>query len=441
MEIKSPKNSNYAAIVVKINKTIELKGCDNIHAAIILGNHVIVSKDIKEGDFGVYFPPECQLSKEFAKYNNLYRKSEFNADSSKKGYLEETRRVKCIRLRGYKSEGTFMPLSCLYMVKDVNFTVGQEFDELNGVEICKKYVVKTIKTPGSGNKNSNKKSNKPVESKIIDNQFRFHLDTSMFYKNIHKFTPETLISITTKLHGTSGISSYVLCKKKLKWYERFLSKFVDVVNTKYDYIYSSRKVIKNPELNPNPQHYYKEDIWGIAHNELKDSLQEGYTFYYEIVGFTPNGTAIQKDYDYGCKSYSQGGAFAGQCEHKIYIYRITYTTPNGKVIEFSAKQVQDYCTKYGLTAVPEVFYGFAHDFLPVNDLTETEWQNAFLEKLKLYFNDHDCKLCYNKVPEEGVVIRIEDGLDCEAYKLKSFLFYERETKALDKGESNMEDEN
>ena len=26
----------------------------------------------------------------------------------------------------------------------------------------------------------------------------------------------------------------------------------------------------------------------------------------------------------------------------IYIYRITYTNPNGKVFEFSAKQVQDF---------------------------------------------------------------------------------------------------
>ena len=72
------------------------------------------------------------------------------------------------------------------------------------------------------------------------------------------------------------------------------SKFVST-DTKYDYIYSSRKVIKNEELNPNAQHYYKEDIWGIAHEELKPFLQKGMTFYYEIVGFLPNGGSIQKD--------------------------------------------------------------------------------------------------------------------------------------------------
>ena len=45
----------------------------------------------------------------------------------------------------------------------------------------------------------------------------------------------------------------------------------------------------------------------------------------------------------------------------------------------------------------------------------------------------------NIIPEEGVVIRIE-GYDFEAYKAKSERFYARETAQLDKGESNIEDE-
>ena len=49
-------------------------------------------------------------------------------------------------------------------------------------------------------------------------------------------------------------------------------------------------------------------------------------------------------------------------------------------------------------------------------------------------------MCKNEVPEEGCVVRIE-GLDFEAYKAKSEAFYARETKLLDKGESNIEDEN
>ena len=49
-------------------------------------------------------------------------------------------------------------------------------------------------------------------------------------------------------------------------------------------------------------------------------------------------------------------------------------------------------------------------------------------------------MCNNTVPEEGCVVRIE-GLEFEAYKQKSNRFYERETKNLDLGEINIEDEN
>lgn len=266
----------------------------------------------------------------------------------------------------------------------------------------------------------------------------------MLYKNLHKIHENSLISITYKLHGTSGISSKVLCKKKLNWGEKFLKWMgVNIIDTKYDYLYSSRKVIKNEELNPNAKHYYDEDIWKLADNKLKPFLQDGMTLYYEIVGYLPNGGSIQKDYDYG---YPKEKETFG-----IYIYRITYTNPSGKVFEFSAKQVQNWCEFNGLNPVPEIFYGYAGDLF---DNTKVELNNGnlsveqictfnqenFLEKLKKDFNDKDCYMCTNKVPEEGVVVRIE-GLDFEAYKQKSFLFYARETKNLDKDIIDMESEN
>ena len=48
-------------------------------------------------------------------------------------------------------------------------------------------------------------------------------------------------------------------------------------------------------------------------------------------------------------------------------------------------------------------------------------------------------MCRNDVPEEGFVLRIE-GLDFEAYKCKSEAFYLRETKLLDKGEFDIEEQ-
>lgn len=436
MSLKKPKNSNYAAVVVEIKTLIPLENCDNVQAAIIMGNQVIVSNDVKIGDIGLYFPLECQLSREYLSNNNLYRvsknKPNLNVDTTVKGgYFEENGRIRCQPFRGHKSEGLFMPLESLNFTRANyhNLSLNDCFDELEGVTICSKYVVKQNKTPGLSNGSKNKKGKK-YESKLVENQFKFHQDTSMLYRNLHRISSATLISITYKEHGTSGISSKVLCKKPLKWYEKVLKSIgVNIVDTTYDYIYSSRKVIKNESMNPNPTHFYDEDIWSIAHNEIKDYIQDGMTLYYEIVGYLPNGKFIQKDYDYGCENG----------KHKVKIYRITYTNQNGKVFEFSAKQVQDWCNKNGLEPVYELFYGYASEFSDER-LNDENWGNKFLENIKAEYNEKKCFMCKNDVPEEGVVIRVE-GLDFEAYKQKSNAFYERETKLLDKGESDIESEN
>ena len=113
MKLNKPKNSNYAAIVVEISKLVPLENCNNVQAAIIFGNQVIVDKSVKIGDKGIYFPLECQLSKEYLSANNLYRKKELNLDQTKAGYFEENGRIRCVKFRGNKSEGLFMPLHSL----------------------------------------------------------------------------------------------------------------------------------------------------------------------------------------------------------------------------------------------------------------------------------------------------------------------------------------
>ena len=445
MKLNKPKNENYAAIVVEIKTLVPLENCDNVQAAIILGNQVIVDKSVKIGDVGLYFPLECQLSKEYLSANNLYRKKELNLDQTKAGYFEENGRIRCVKFRGHKSEGLFMPSGSLFFIgtSGLNLNLNDCFDELNGIPICKKYYV--LKPTQSRDAFKQKGKGKQLrQSKLVENQFRFHQDTSMLYRNLHRIDPDSLISITYKVHGTSGISSYVLCKRKITKRERIGAFFHNIytklvtlgkgryitLETEYDYLYSSRKVIKNPELNPNAQHYYNEDIWGIAHKELEPYLQKGLSLYYEIVGYLPNGGMIQKDYDYGCE--------VG--EHAIYIYRITQTNADGKVFEFSAKQVQDWCHYKGLKAVPQLYYGYAQGVWTEKFENVDEWGDVFLDKIKHDYNEKDCYICKNKVPEEGCVIRIE-GLDFEAYKQKSNRFYELETKNLDKGESNIEDEN
>jgi hypothetical protein len=435
MKLKKPENQNYSAIVVELNRFVDLENCDNVKAAIIMGNQVIVSKDTQEGEIGVYFPVESQLSHEFVSNNNLYRHSDNNVDINKRGYFEDNRRVRCVKFRGNKSEGMYIPLESLKFVlgdKIKELKVGDEFDELEGVNICKKYVIKKKESNPTSKKNKGKKAK---ESKIIENQFRFHDDTVQLYRNLHKVNLDDYISISYKIHGTSSISSKVLCKKKLNIVEKALKTLgVNIVDKQYDNLYASRRVIKNEDLNPQAEHYYGEDIWGLANERLKDVLLDGMTIYYEIVGFTPTGTPIQKGFDYGCRD----GHF------EIYVYRITFTNPSGNVFEFSFKQMEEWCKSRDIKTVPLLFYGTVKDLFIKNHKEipedDRDWRDTFLQILKDNYNEKNCYMCLNPVPEEGCVVRIEK-LDFEGYKCKSERFYNWETKMLDKGESDIESEN
>src|SRR6202008_2149051 len=98
-------------------------------------------------------------------------------------------------------------------------------------------------------------------------------------------------------------------------------------------IYSSRSVIKNSTINKNVTHFYKEDIWGLVNNDIYTKIEPGITLYLEIVGYLPTGKYIQKDYDYGANV----GAY------KYIVYRITSTSLQGNVVEFSWGQIKQYC--------------------------------------------------------------------------------------------------
>jgi len=445
MKIKAPINSNYSAVVSHISNIITLDNCDNVVHAVIMGNMVIVSKGSCVGDIGLYFPVETQLSHEYITNNNMYRHSEKNIDNTKKGYFEDNGRIRSVKFRGHKSQGLFMPLSSLsFVLGGLLFTLlneGDEFDEIKGINICKKYIVK-IRNKGTNLEGTGKRYKTKV-SKIVDGQFKFHEDTNQFYKNYHKLEPESLISLTAKVHGTSAISSNILCKRKLNSFEKFLKWMgVKLQEVEYDNIFSSRKVVKNDDLNVS-QHFYDENVWSNANDILKEFLEYGMTIYYEIVGYTKSGGKIQGGpkgtcYDYGCESG----------EFKIYIYRITYTNSEGKVFEFSMNQVNEWCTIRGLNPVTSLYYGKAIDLysnLKANYKRSgnvERWQEQFFNTLKEDVNFHMeqlCPYCNDKVPFEGLVIRIDDKFENAAYKLKCERFYNMETKMLDTGETNLED--
>lgn len=428
-------SENYCVTVVKLPPKQRVEGLDNLVKVTVFGNDVLTKKDANEEQLYLFLPAECQISSEYLSANNEFRNSALNKDQSKKGYFEENCRVKTIKFKGVISTGYLAPLSTLEPLVEIkSFKEGDEFNSINGHVLCKKY--KIVHQPTAGTKES--RFNKKLKrfSKLVPNQFRFHVSTSHLAKNLHLFQPEDIICITDKWHGTSAVFSNVLVKKQLTWKDKLAVWFgIHVVDTVYDILYSSRTVVKNEYINPNQQGYYgNEDIWAIVNKELTGKVEQGISLYGEIVGYLPSGKAIQKGYDYGCK----------EGEHKFLVYRITYTKPDGNVIEFSWQQIKNYCKKYELETVKELYFGKLGVLYSDLAFTRDQYEHMILNDLSYQYLERDCKHCINKVPAEGIVVR-RDGLDhFAAYKLKSKRFLERETKQLDEeaktGEVNIEDD-
>lgn len=437
MNLTEPKNKNYCMTVAKISNINALPGCDNVVGAIVSNYQVIVSKESKVGDIGIFCPVECQLSTIYLSNNNLYRHSELNSNKEKKGYFEDSGRLKCVKFRGHKSEGLFMPMDSLAFtgINIDELNPGDEFDELNTIPLCQKYYVEVRNTGATGQK----KSKIARTSRMVDGQFHLHIDTEQLKKNMHKIGPDTVISVTSKWHGTSAVISKVLVKRSLSFIEKVAKYFgVKVVETEYDTIYASRNVVKNEFFQVGGGYYKDEEgnavnLWKHWGEKLSDRLEAGFTLYGEIVGYTGGEKFIQKGYHY-CQEKGT---------NEFYCYRITVTNVNGRVIELNRLQINEMCERLGIKVTPMFFFGKAKDLYPEIQVDEC-WSANFLENLdndeRLGMNNVMCKYNNKEVPSEGVVVRIESLIRPEPFKLKNYKFLERETKEMDKGEVDIETE-
>jgi len=437
-------HENYVCTVVKLPPKQKVERLDKLVKVTVFGNDVLTQKDTDESQLYLFFPAECQISTDYLRENNEYRDPTLNFNKDQKGYFEPSGRVKTIKFKGVISTGYLAPIKTLVGVVDnlKDLDVGDEFNTINGHVLCKKY--RPVHQQSTATKES--RFNKKLKrfSKLVQNQFRFHVSTSHLAKNLHVFQPDDIIVITDKWHGTSGVFSNVLVKRKLNWLEKLLSYISGfVINDKeYGNIYSSRTVVKNEYINPDQQGgYYGEDIWAIVNKELKGKIEQGISLYGEIVGYLPSGKEIQKGYDYGCapilpdnNTYKTNDGNIITNQHRFLVYRITYTKPDGNVIEFSWNQVKEYCKKYEIETVKELYFGKLSAYVD-------DWgPETFFDWLCANYLEKDCVHCVNKVPAEGIVVR-RDGLDYfAAYKLKAKRFLERETKELDAGIVSIEDE-
>jgi len=425
MKLKTT-NENYCCSVIRLPIKQKVAGLDNLVNVNVYGNNVLVSKDSDENIPYLFFPVECQLSRDFLSNSSLYRDSTLNLLKDKKGFFEDSGRVKALKLKGVISTGFIIPATSLNFLGNIELKVGDEFNEIDGVEIVRKYVNKEQAKTGE-KKEKKKRDVADRFDKLVPNQFRFHTDTAQLAKHIDRININDIILISRKIHGTSFVSSNILIKKELNWIEKIVNKFIPIVTTYYDNIYSSRKVIKNRYINKNAVDYYDVDIWGVVNQELSGKIEDGISIFGEIVGYLPSGKGIQGKYDYGCQTG----------EHDFYVYRMTYTKPNGQVIELSWQQIKDYCTKYGIKHVQEYFFGALVEFLRINSIEKEDLLNLLCEQY-LEKNCYDC--ITPNLPDEGIVLRVDGKEHFNAYKLKSKRFLLGESAELDKGVVNIEDE-
>lgn len=438
MRLEVKENSkNYACSVVEIKNLFPIEGADNVLRTVVNGNNVVVPKTTEVGSKMLYFVSGTKLSAEYCKVNNLYDKEENNLDTTKRGFVSfKSRRIKCLRLRGVISDGMLMPLSSLLPFLEqssINYLkVGDEFTdiELNGrvYNICEKYIV-PIRNSGE----NNKKGKQSVKiSRLVDSQFYLHGDTSNLRKNMDKINPDDIIGIHYKKHGTSFVVGNVQVKRFLSWFEKLVKRFgVKVEETMYDIVYSSRKIIKNGYLNPTSgEGFYGEDIWGVVAKEIEHLIPKNWTLYGEILGYTESGSAIQGKYDYGCK--------VG--EHKVYIYKISVVNTDGNVIFLTDRQIEEYCEKVGLLYKDTfIYYGTIRNYMDMYFIEGDNWREEVLKTLEKNYNEKDCYMCTTKVPEEGIIVRVEKLEQYEAYKLKSKRFLLMESEEQEKEVSNIED--
>ncbi len=435
-------SENYAAVIVRIKQMTPIVGADKIVTVNIFGNDVIISKDSDLNKSYVFFPCATAINTRFLFENNLFRDGNLNLDpSSKGGFFDPKGRVKAIKLKGVISTGFLIPIDSLKhllkkgeKVEDI-FLEGTSFTDIRDLWLCKKYVgVQSVSSKVEAPKSrSDKKLAK--FSKLVPNQFKFHIKTPNLGYSQHMLKPGELIALTEKLHGTSAVFSNVLINKQLKWYEKLLIKLgINLVTTEYGNLYSSRTVLKNSTVNPDASGFYSADVWGHVNEKIKDYIEQGVTLYGEIVGWVPNSSsAIQKGYTYGMT--------LGSCE--FYIYRMTYTKPNGEVIEYSWDMIKHYCTTYDLKHVPELFYDFTERFETRTDWTDLHEQ-AESEKIyntiqRRWVHEQDDPKNPGK-PAEGIVVRFCNHPHFKVFKLKNKRFALMETAAQDNNEVDIEEE-
>lgn len=422
-------SKNYTCQVIKLPAMKTVTGLDNLVEINVQGNSCLIGKDSNKDDLYLFFPAECQISDNFLSVNNLYRHCELNDDKTKTGFFDDNRRVKTIKFKGIISSGFVIPIISLgnkYTATDLGLKVGDEFNEIDGVEICRKYHKPSAKREGMSNPRV-----KTIDNIVDSRMAPEHPDTSHLLKNIHKLNVDDYIAVTYKLHGTSARFYNTLTKRNLSLVERIAKFFgAKVQEEEFNYISASRRVVKSVgfEELPNKNHFFNSgDLWSAVGKEcLEGKLNAGEAVYCEIIGKTYTGEAIQHGYSYGFQ------------KPKVFIYRISNINSQGIEVDLSYLQMKERTLQLGLDYCPELFYGTVKEFTMQTAKTNEDLGRFIQARFDGLLEKPS--ILDSSVVEEGFCVRKDTCNKPEIYKIKSKLFLLHEGKSLDKEVVDIEEE-
>jgi len=367
--------STHCGYIVKVTQLKPHSNADKLQIATFFGNDTCVSLEVHENDIGVYFPSDLQLSEEYCEVNHLCRKKKDGTPDT--GYLDESKRnIRAIKLRGERSDGIYMPLeSFTYTGVDIStLTIGTQITVVNGHEICQKYIPKSNqRAPREG---GNHKKTRAAGEKMP--YFVEHIDTPQLRFCMSTFKPGDVISLTEKVHGTSSRNANTLC---ISYKKNIFDKIFRLPGKKkeeYKYVVGTRRTtVKNTEGGYYGSNQFRID-WG---EKFKGKLYPGESVFGEIAGFTHDGTPImgvadnKKTNDKGfIKRYGEKTLFSYGCapiesdkpQSRYFVYRMTYTSPEGYVIEYPWDLVCLRAEQMGFEIVPELdrfIYTTEEDFM------------------------------------------------------------------------------
>lgn len=470
---------SYSAVICKLENIRPIEKADRLRLATVCFQQVVVGLESKNGDIGVFFPEDGCLSKEMLHHNNLYSHSELNFNKEAKGYFDDKGRVRCQKFRGERSEGFWTPLKALeWTGVNVNqLEEGFEFTSLAGKEVCRKYIPK--RNQPRGNK-GNKKSTHRSRSTIFG--FRQHFDTKHLRRELKGISDESIIHLTFKAHGTSARTGHLLVEREKEigrikrwWYRNFRKNKKLPTEAHWRTVTGTRRVDLNPfDLDKAKTSEEYLTTYGRANRGYrikasylleKAGIPKGYTIYYEIVGYEPEGRAIQRgwsvdkindkelkkkirtiygptmNFSYGCEPLSPkqqeqwySSLDWNPADPELFrnlIYRVTYTNPEGLQEDLSWQQVKRFCHERGLETVVEASRPFLWD----------NYEESGQDLLELVESLHDGPDPLDgRHIREGICIRVESPRGITILKDKTWVFKQLEQGAKDSGAVDTEEQ-